>query len=176
VAPLRKVIRDVASLRIYTSNTRDINRMNVTLRVRAHLYFRHCKRTNLVNLFITVNKILHSLWREILCVTQILLCSRIIGSQEFKCLFRACSYVHWRIFLHSSSLVCDHISICMQRWFNWFIIIVTVIINIIFIIRGIFEYLLFSAYSSYCGLVVRVPGYRSRGPGSIPGATRFSEL
>jgi hypothetical protein len=22
-----------------------------------------------------------------------------------------------------------------------------------------------------CGLVVRVPGYRSRGPGSIPGAT-----
>jgi hypothetical protein len=26
-----------------------------------------------------------------------------------------------------------------------------------------------------CGLVVRVAGYRSRGPGSIPGATRFSE-
>jgi hypothetical protein len=26
-----------------------------------------------------------------------------------------------------------------------------------------------------CGLVVRVPGYSSRGPGSIPGATRFSE-
>jgi hypothetical protein len=26
-----------------------------------------------------------------------------------------------------------------------------------------------------CGLAVRVPGYRSRGPGSIPGATRFSE-
>jgi hypothetical protein len=26
-----------------------------------------------------------------------------------------------------------------------------------------------------CGLVVRVPGYRTRGPGSIPGATRFSE-
>jgi hypothetical protein len=26
-----------------------------------------------------------------------------------------------------------------------------------------------------CGLVVRVPGYRSRGPGSIPGPTRFSE-
>jgi hypothetical protein len=26
-----------------------------------------------------------------------------------------------------------------------------------------------------CGLVVRVPGYRSRGPGSIPFATRFSE-
>jgi hypothetical protein len=25
-----------------------------------------------------------------------------------------------------------------------------------------------------CGLVVRVPGYRSRGPGLIPGATRFS--
>jgi hypothetical protein len=26
-----------------------------------------------------------------------------------------------------------------------------------------------------CGLVIRVPGYRSRGPGSIPGATSFSE-
>jgi hypothetical protein len=26
-----------------------------------------------------------------------------------------------------------------------------------------------------CGLVVRVPGYRFRGPGSIPGATRFPE-
>jgi hypothetical protein len=26
-----------------------------------------------------------------------------------------------------------------------------------------------------CGLAVGVPGYRSRGPGSIPGATRFSE-
>jgi hypothetical protein len=26
-----------------------------------------------------------------------------------------------------------------------------------------------------CGLVVRVPGYRSRGPSSILGATRFSE-
>jgi hypothetical protein len=24
-----------------------------------------------------------------------------------------------------------------------------------------------------CGLVVRVPGYRFRGPGSIPGATKF---
>jgi hypothetical protein len=27
----------------------------------------------------------------------------------------------------------------------------------------------------YCGLVIRVPGYRSRGPGSIPGASRFSD-
>jgi hypothetical protein len=26
-----------------------------------------------------------------------------------------------------------------------------------------------------CGLVIRVPGCRSRGPGSTPGATRFSE-
>jgi hypothetical protein len=26
-----------------------------------------------------------------------------------------------------------------------------------------------------CGLVVRVPGYRSRGPGLTPRATRFSE-
>jgi hypothetical protein len=30
-------------------------------------------------------------------------------------------------------------------------------------------------YDRLCGLVVRVPGYRSRGPGSIPSATRFSE-
>jgi hypothetical protein len=27
----------------------------------------------------------------------------------------------------------------------------------------------------FCGLVVRVSGYRSRGPGSIPGASIFSE-
>jgi hypothetical protein len=27
-----------------------------------------------------------------------------------------------------------------------------------------------------CGLVVRVLGYRSRGPSSIPGTTRFSEM
>jgi hypothetical protein len=26
-----------------------------------------------------------------------------------------------------------------------------------------------------CGLVVRVPDYRSRGPGSIPGDARFSD-
>jgi hypothetical protein len=26
-----------------------------------------------------------------------------------------------------------------------------------------------------CGLVVGVPGYRFRGPGAIPGSTRFSE-
>jgi hypothetical protein len=30
-------------------------------------------------------------------------------------------------------------------------------------------------YGGFCGLVVRVPGYRSRGPGSFPGATTFSE-
>jgi hypothetical protein len=27
----------------------------------------------------------------------------------------------------------------------------------------------------FCGLVVRIPSYRSRGPCSIPGTTRFSE-
>jgi hypothetical protein len=32
-----------------------------------------------------------------------------------------------------------------------------------------------SSMDRLCGLVFRVPGYRSRGPGSIPGATRFSE-
>jgi hypothetical protein len=30
-------------------------------------------------------------------------------------------------------------------------------------------------YDRLCGLVVRVPGYTSRGPGSIPDATRLSE-
>jgi hypothetical protein len=30
-------------------------------------------------------------------------------------------------------------------------------------------------YDLLSGPVVRVPGYRSRGPGSIPGATRFSK-
>jgi hypothetical protein len=33
----------------------------------------------------------------------------------------------------------------------------------------------FFLYERLCGLVARVPGYRSRGPGSVPGATRFSE-
>jgi hypothetical protein len=37
--------------------------------------------------------------------------------------------------------------------------------------RGILQTLL----DRFCGLVVRVPGYTSRGPGSIPGAARFSE-
>jgi hypothetical protein len=32
-----------------------------------------------------------------------------------------------------------------------------------------------SSGNSLCGLVVRVLGYRSRGPGSIPGTTRFSD-
>jgi hypothetical protein len=32
----------------------------------------------------------------------------------------------------------------------------------------------YSLSDSLCGLVLRIPGYRSRGPGSIPGATRFS--
>jgi hypothetical protein len=30
-------------------------------------------------------------------------------------------------------------------------------------------------YAGLYGVVVRVLGYRSRGPGSIPGTTRFSE-
>jgi hypothetical protein len=40
------------------------------------------------------------------------------------------------------------------------------------------RYVLFfivTALDRLCGLVDRVPGYRSRGPCSIPGATRFSE-
>jgi hypothetical protein len=30
-------------------------------------------------------------------------------------------------------------------------------------------------HKTACVIVVRVPGYRSGGPGSIPGTTRFSE-
>jgi hypothetical protein len=30
-------------------------------------------------------------------------------------------------------------------------------------------------FDHLCSLVVRVPGYRSRGPGSIPGTTRIPE-
>jgi hypothetical protein len=30
-------------------------------------------------------------------------------------------------------------------------------------------------YYALCGLMVRVPDHRSRGPGSIPGTNRFSE-
>jgi hypothetical protein len=32
-----------------------------------------------------------------------------------------------------------------------------------------------NVWDRLCGLAVRVPGYRSKGPGSIPGTTRFSE-
>jgi hypothetical protein len=39
----------------------------------------------------------------------------------------------------------------------------------------IFSRLAYLHVDHLCGLVVRVPGYRSRGPGSIPGATRFCE-
>jgi hypothetical protein len=34
---------------------------------------------------------------------------------------------------------------------------------------------MYACMDRLCRLVVRVPGYRFRGPGSIPGATRFSE-
>jgi hypothetical protein len=41
--------------------------------------------------------------------------------------------------------------------------------------RNSFTFLFRSKDSRLCGLVVRVPGYRSKGPGLIPGAIRFSE-
>jgi hypothetical protein len=46
-------------------------------------------------------------------------------------------------------------------------------LNSIFMLGNIYESSFI--FDRLCGLVVRVPGYRSRGPGSIPGATRFSE-
>jgi hypothetical protein len=40
-------------------------------------------------------------------------------------------------------------------------------------VRTEFIYVMQKKVDRLCGLVVRVPGYRSGGPGSIPGATRF---
>jgi hypothetical protein len=42
-------------------------------------------------------------------------------------------------------------------------------------VRTEFIYVMEKKVDRICGLVVRVPGYRPRGPGSIPGATSFSE-
>jgi hypothetical protein len=42
-------------------------------------------------------------------------------------------------------------------------------------VRTEFIYIIYKKVDRLCGLVVRVPAYRSRGPGSIPGATRLSE-
>jgi hypothetical protein len=42
-------------------------------------------------------------------------------------------------------------------------------------VRTVFIYVMLKKVDRLCGLVVIVPGYRFRGPGSIPGATRFSE-
>jgi hypothetical protein len=39
---------------------------------------------------------------------------------------------------------------------------------------NIYYYYYYYYYGRLCGLVVRVLGYRSGGPGSIPGTTRFS--
>jgi hypothetical protein len=38
-----------------------------------------------------------------------------------------------------------------------------------------FDWIRIMAFERLCGLVVRVPGYRSRGQSSIPGFTSFSE-
>jgi hypothetical protein len=49
--------------------------------------------------------------------------------------------------------------------------------EISFLIFYVFTYLMnrMRLLDRLCCLVVRVPGYRSSGPGSIPGATRSSE-
>jgi hypothetical protein len=39
----------------------------------------------------------------------------------------------------------------------------------------IYSYVMYKKVNLLCGIVVRVPGYRSRGLGSIPGGTKFSE-
>jgi hypothetical protein len=42
-------------------------------------------------------------------------------------------------------------------------------------VRTEFIYVILKEVDRLCGLAVRVPGYSFRGPGSISGATRFSE-
>jgi hypothetical protein len=42
-------------------------------------------------------------------------------------------------------------------------------------VRTEFIYVMQKKVDRLCGLVVRFPDYRPRCPGSIPGATRFSE-
>jgi hypothetical protein len=42
-------------------------------------------------------------------------------------------------------------------------------------VRTEFICVMYKKVDRLCGLVVRVPGYRSRGPDLIPGATSFSE-
>jgi hypothetical protein len=49
-----------------------------------------------------------------------------------------------------------------------------VFLNVLNFKKERFPYVLLNK-DHLCGLVVRVPGYRSRGPGSILGATRISE-
>jgi hypothetical protein len=44
-----------------------------------------------------------------------------------------------------------------------------------FIYMQFFNYVILTGTDRLCGLVVRVPAYRYRGTGSIPGTTRFSE-
>jgi hypothetical protein len=52
---------------------------------------------------------------------------------------------------------------------NFSIALISVVVSIIST-KYLFWYM---SIDRLCGLVVGVPGYRSRGPGSIPGATRF---
>jgi hypothetical protein len=40
--------------------------------------------------------------------------------------------------------------------------------------RMVSNKILYDEKDHHCGQVVRVPGYRSRGPGSIPDATRYA--
>jgi hypothetical protein len=47
--------------------------------------------------------------------------------------------------------------------------------SIILYVKNHINILLHPEIDRLCGLMARVPGYRSRDPGSIPGATRFSE-
>jgi hypothetical protein len=42
-------------------------------------------------------------------------------------------------------------------------------------VRNEFIYVMLKKVDRLCGLVVRDLGYRYRGPGSIPGSTRFSD-
>jgi hypothetical protein len=60
---------------------------------------------------------------------------------------------------------------CCRYGSNGHVIVVFLLLNI----GSFFRYSLETETDCPCGLVLRLPGYRSRGPGSFSGATRFSE-
>jgi hypothetical protein len=78
------------------------------------------------------------------------------------------------------SAKCNHSKISLSIWRMtnldsvhddvWDFLVVCITVHLMFLSSNRQE-----QTDRLCGLVARVPGYRSKGPGSTPGATRFSE-